>query len=55
MNFRKQQREQPPIHIDGAAVEQVESFKFLSIHITDDLKYYCCCLTICYFYFLFFT
>jgi hypothetical protein len=35
VDFRKQQREHPPIHIDGTAVEKVESFKFLGIHITD--------------------
>jgi hypothetical protein len=29
MDLRKQQREQPPIHIDGTVVERVESFKFL--------------------------
>ena len=39
MDFRKQQREHPPIHIDGTAVEKVESFKFLSVHITDKLKW----------------
>jgi hypothetical protein len=38
VDFRKQQREQPPIHIDGTAVEKVESFKFISIYITDKLK-----------------
>jgi hypothetical protein len=38
VDFRKQQREHPPIHNDGAAVEKVESFKFLGIHITDKLK-----------------
>jgi hypothetical protein len=32
-DFRKQQREQPPIHID--AVDKMESFKFLGVHITD--------------------
>jgi hypothetical protein len=37
VNFRKQQREHTPILIDGTAVK-VESFKFLSVHITDDLK-----------------
>ena len=37
VDFRKQQREHPLIHIDGSAVEQVESFKFLGIHITDHL------------------
>ena len=39
MNFRKQQREHPPIHIDGTAVEKVERFKFLGVHITDKLKW----------------
>ena len=29
VDFKKQQREHPPIHIDGTAVEKVESFKFL--------------------------
>ena len=38
VDFRKQQREHPPIHIKGAAVEKVEGFKFLGIHITDKLK-----------------
>jgi gmma-aminobutyric acid receptor subunit gamma len=37
--FRKQQREQPPIHIDRTVVEKVERFKFLGIHITDKLKW----------------
>ena len=35
----KQQREHPPIHIDGTVVEKVESFKFLGVHITDKLKW----------------
>ena len=39
VDFRKQQREQPPIHIDGTAVEKVESCKFLCVHITDTLKW----------------
>ena len=34
VDFRKQ-REHPPIHIDGTAVEKVESFKFIGVHITD--------------------
>ena len=29
----------PPIHIEGTAVEKVESFKFLGVHITDKLKW----------------
>ena len=39
VNFKKQQREHPPIQIDGTAVEKVESFKFLGVHITDKLKW----------------
>ena len=39
VDFRKQQREQPPIHIDGTVVERVVSFKFLGIHFTDKLKW----------------
>uniref|UniRef100_A0A8C7T6I6 Reverse transcriptase domain-containing protein n=1 Tax=Oncorhynchus mykiss TaxID=8022 RepID=A0A8C7T6I6_ONCMY len=38
VDFRKQQREHPLIHIEGIAVEKVERFKFLSVHITDKLK-----------------
>ena len=38
VDFRKQQREHPPIHIDGTAVENEERFKFLSVHITGKLK-----------------
>ena len=39
VDFRKQQREHLPIHIDGTAVEKVETFKFLDVHITDILKW----------------
>ena len=38
VDFKKQQREHPPIHIEGTAVEKVERFKFLSVHITVKLK-----------------
>jgi hypothetical protein len=38
VDFRKQQREHPPIHIYRTVVEKVESFKFLGIDITDKLK-----------------
>ena len=31
VDFRKQQREHPPIHIDGTAVEKVESLMFLGV------------------------
>ena len=37
--FRKQQREHPPIHINGTAVEKEERFKFLGVHITYNLKW----------------
>uniref|UniRef100_A0A8L0DMU0 Reverse transcriptase domain-containing protein n=1 Tax=Oncorhynchus mykiss TaxID=8022 RepID=A0A8L0DMU0_ONCMY len=39
VDFRKQQREHPPIHIDGMVVERVVSFKFLCVHITDKLNW----------------
>ena len=39
VDFRKQQREHPPIHIDGTVAEKLESFKFLCVHITDKLKW----------------
>uniref|UniRef100_A0A8C8LT59 E3 ubiquitin-protein ligase n=1 Tax=Oncorhynchus tshawytscha TaxID=74940 RepID=A0A8C8LT59_ONCTS len=39
LNVRKQQREHAPIHINGTAVEKVKSFKFLGVHITEDLKW----------------
>ena len=39
VDFRKQQREHPPIHFDRTAVEKVESYKFLGVHSTDDLKW----------------
>ena len=39
VDFRKQQREHPTIHIDGTVVEKVESFKFLGVHITGKLKW----------------
>jgi hypothetical protein len=38
VDFRRQQREHAPIHIDRAAVERVKRFKFLGRHITDHLK-----------------
>ncbi|XP_070985515.1 mucin-5B-like [Oncorhynchus clarkii lewisi] len=34
VDFRKKQMEHPPIHIEGTAVEKVESFKFFGVHIT---------------------
>ena len=38
LDCRKQQREHPPIHIDGTVVERVVSFKFLGVHIMDKLN-----------------
>ncbi|MGV2376240.1 UNVERIFIED_CONTAM: DUF1891 domain-containing protein, partial [Pseudomonas aeruginosa] len=39
MDFRKQQREHPPIHIEGTEEERVVSFKLLGVHITDKLNW----------------
>jgi hypothetical protein len=39
VDFRRVQREHAPIHIDETAVEKMKSFKFLCVHITDDLKW----------------
>ena len=38
VDYRKWKAEQAPIHINGVVVEQVESFKLLSVHITKDLS-----------------
>jgi hypothetical protein len=37
VDYRKKRTEPAPIVIDGAPVEQVESFKFLGVHITNKL------------------
>ena len=37
--YRKKRTEHAPILIDGAVVEQVESFKFLGVHITNKLPW----------------
>jgi hypothetical protein len=37
--LQEKRTEQAPILIDGAAVEQVESFKFLGVHITNQLEW----------------
>jgi hypothetical protein len=39
VDFRNQQKEHPPTHIDGTVVEKVECFKFLGLHIMDKLKW----------------
>ena len=40
MGYRKRRAEQAPINIDGAVVERVGSFKFLGIHITNELSWF---------------
>jgi hypothetical protein len=37
VDYRKKRIEHAPILINGAAVEQVESFKFFGVHITNKL------------------
>jgi hypothetical protein len=39
VDYRKKRTEHSPILIDGALVEQVESFKFLGVHITNKLTW----------------
>jgi hypothetical protein len=39
VDYRKRRTEHPPILIDGAVVVQVESFKFLGVHITNKLEW----------------
>ena len=39
VNYRKKRNEYTPFLINGAAVEQVESFKFLGVHITNKLTW----------------
>jgi hypothetical protein len=36
VDYKKQRAEHTPIHIDRAVVEQVESFKFLDVHVTKE-------------------
>jgi hypothetical protein len=38
VDYRKRRAELAPIHVDGAVVEQVESFKFLGVHIINKLS-----------------
>ncbi|KAI4880975.1 hypothetical protein NFI96_001097 [Prochilodus magdalenae] len=39
VDFRKQERVHTPITINGATVERVSSFKFLGVHITEELTW----------------
>ena len=39
VDYRIQRSEHAPIHIKWPVVDQVESFKFLSVHITKDLTW----------------
>ena len=39
VDYRKRRAEHFPILIDAAVVEQVESFKFLGVHITNKLSW----------------
>jgi hypothetical protein len=38
LDYRKRLAEHAPLNIDGAVVERVKSFKFLGVHITNDLS-----------------
>ena len=39
VDYRKRKTENGSVLIDGAVVEQVESFKFLGVHITNQLTW----------------
>jgi hypothetical protein len=39
VDYRKRRAEHTLIHIDGAVVETVKSFKFLNVHITKELSW----------------
>ena len=39
VDYRKRRAEHAPIHITGAEVERVESFKFVVVHITNKLSW----------------
>ena len=39
VDYTKRRTEHAPILIDGAVVEQVESFKFLGVHINHKLEW----------------
>ena len=38
-HYRRPPRDHSPIEIDGSAVERVREFKFLVVHITEDLTW----------------
>ena len=38
-DYRKMRAKHAPIHIDGAVVKRVESFKFLGVYITSKLSW----------------
>ena len=40
VNYRKMRTEHAPHLTNGAVVEQVESFKFLAVHITNKLTWF---------------
>jgi hypothetical protein len=46
VDYRKQRAEHALIHIDRTVVEQVKSFKFLSVQITKDLSWSKCTYTV---------
>ena len=31
-------RKEPPLSLDGAVIDRVKTFKFLGVHVSDDLK-----------------
>ena len=39
VDFRKQQRKHPTLHVNETAVEMMESFMFLGVHVMDKLKW----------------
>jgi hypothetical protein len=42
VDYRKRRAKHAPSHVDGAVVEQIESFKLLSVHITKELSWHIC-------------
>jgi hypothetical protein len=38
-DYRKWRGEHAPIYIDGSVMKRVESFKFFSVHITEELTW----------------